>query len=282
MAKKKKSYQESCEQLAFMRRMRIWSRRAYKLSFIAAVILLVAFGFYVYNYDKNQTFLTFFRTAYYNLTAKTGLRLERVTFEGDKYLGQEELVETLGLLPDKPILAFNLEELRSEIKKESWVQDAQVQRKLPSRINIIINERKPIAIWFYNEKYYLIDGEGVVLTEVDSPDVLPFPMVAGEQANTEAEKIFALLSKQKPLFDQMQSAERMGERRWNIIFMNGIEVMLPEKNMDIAWEKLAQMQQQNQVLERQIKSIDLRLPDRIYIKTLDGKVIKNVYRSNNA
>ena len=265
-----------------MRRMRIWSRRAYKFSFIAALILLVAFGFYVYNYDKNQTFLTFFRNTYYNLTAKTGLRLERVTFHGTNMVGQEEIVTTLGLLPDKPILAFNLEELRTEIRKESWVQDAQVQRKLPSRIHIIIKERQPIAIWLYDQKYYLIDGEGVVLTDVDSPDVLPYPLVAGEQANTEAASIFKLLEKQKPLFDQMQSAVRMGERRWNVVFMNGIEVMLPEKNMDIAWEKLAHMQEQNQVLDRQIKSIDLRLPDRIYIKTLDGKVIKNVYRSNDA
>ncbi len=283
MAKKRKSYEENCEKLAFMRRMRVWLRRSYKISFIAVFLLVGAVGFYIYNYDENKTFLSFFKEKFHNLTASTGLKLERVTFEGDKYLGQETLVETLGLAYGRPILAFDLDELRGEILKESWVRDAQVQRKLPSRINIVINERKPIAIWLYEKKYYLIDAEGHVLTEVDSPDVLPFPLVAGAGANTEASKIFLLLGEQQHLFDQVQSAIRMGERRWNVVFMNGVEVMLPESNMSAAWERLSYLQSEKQILDRNIRSIDLRLPDRIYIKTLKGETIRNsIVRSNNA
>ena len=254
----------------------------YKISFGIALVFIFMIGFYVYNYDKNKTFINFFRDEFYEVAGNAGFKLERVTFEGDRYLGQEELVEALGLTYGKPILAFKLEDLRTEILKESWVKDAQVQRKLPSRINIVINERKPIAIWFVQKHYFLIDADGAVLTQVDSPDVLPFPLVAGEGANTEASKIFKILGSKKNLFDQVQSAERMGERRWNVIFMNGIEVMLPESNLDSAWDKLAQLNSEKQILNRQIKSIDLRLPDRIYIKTIEGKVIQNSFGNNNS
>ncbi len=281
--KSRKSYQDKCEQLVFRRKARVYARRFYRIGFVAVVLFICTFTLWLFNSSTPRSYMQSVSDNIINLTAKTGLRLERVTFEGNKYTGQEELADQLELTYGKPILGLDLEELRMDIKKQSWVKDAEVRRVLPSNIKITIDERKPIAIWQLGKKFNLIDSDGVVLTEVDSPDVLPFPLIIGEGANKEAASIFATLAHEKKLYQQVASAALMGERRWNILFNNGIEVMLPAQNMDEAWSHLAEMDKNEHILNRQIKSIDLRLKDRIYIKTLEGDTtVKTSMRSKSA
>jgi cell division protein FtsQ len=99
------------------------------------------------------------------------------------------------------------------------------------------------------------------------------PLVVGEGANQQVTKIFTLLKKENALFEEVQAAVRVSGRRWNIVFANGIEVMLPENDLDEAWHKLARLNEEKQLLERAIKSVDLRVPDRIYIRTLNGQLV---------
>lgn len=273
--KKRKSYQDKCEQLAFRRKAKIYARRFYHIGFVGVVLFIVTFTLWIFNSDTPKTYVQSVGDNIINLTAKTGLRLEHVSFDGNKYTGQDELAEALNLTYGRPLLGLDLEELREEIKKQSWVKEAEVRRVLPSNLKITINERKPIAIWQIGKKYNLIDSDGVVLTEVDSPDVLPFPLIIGPGANKQAASIFAILAHEKKLYKQVQSAAMMGERRWNVLFNNGIEVMLPAENMAEAWAKLADMDDKERILNRQIKSIDLRMPDRIYIKPIENETQKN-------
>ena len=47
---------------------------------------------------------------------------------------------------------------------------------------------------------------------------------------------------------------------------NGIDIRLPETDAFIAWDRLAKYEAQHKLLERDIGSIDLRLPDRVVVK----------------
>lgn len=271
--KRSRSYIENYEKVAAKRRNRNRMRRAYKIAvpgLFAFVILIAVWASYA---EGENRFVNFFSRNAQNTAGDMGFKLEKVTFEGEKFIGQENLVEKLGLLYDTPILALDLDKLRGQVMQDNWVKDATIKRILPSEIKISITERKPLAIWEYKKKYYVIDDEGKQLTTVDSPDVLTLPMVVGEGANDKVKDLFTLLQTEKDMFDLVQAAVRMGNRRWNIVFINGIEVMMPETDTDEAWHKLAELNKDKHILDRAIKSIDLRLPDRIYIRTLTGEVI---------
>ena len=62
-------------------------------------------------------------------------------------------------------------------------------------------------------------------------------------------------------------AVRVGGRRWNLRFHGGTDVRLPETGAAEAWAQFARIERQHGVLQRDVDSIDLRLPDRLVVRT---------------
>jgi cell division protein FtsQ len=62
------------------------------------------------------------------------------------------------------------------------------------------------------------------------------------------------------------AAVRVGGRRWNLLMMNGTNVMLPEGHAAAALDRLMQLQQSHALLDRPLAAIDMRLPDRLVLR----------------
>jgi cell division protein FtsQ len=58
----------------------------------------------------------------------------------------------------------------------------------------------------------------------------------------------------------------VGERRWNLRLMNGLDVRLPETDVTQALERLVSLDHEVKLISRDIVTIDLRLPDRVTVK----------------
>jgi cell division protein FtsQ len=59
---------------------------------------------------------------------------------------------------------------------------------------------------------------------------------------------------------------RVAGRRWDVYLDNGIVVKLPEDNVQQAMAVLSKMNKQNDLLQRDIAAVDLRLEDRTTIE----------------
>jgi cell division protein FtsQ len=46
-------------------------------------------------------------------------------------------------------------------------------------------------------------------------------------------------------------------------------VLLPEDDIAGAWAKLAQLERSNRVLQRDVQTVDMRLPDRLVMRVTD-------------
>ena len=57
-----------------------------------------------------------------------------------------------------------------------------------------------------------------------------------------------------------------------------IDVLMPEKDLAVAWHRLAELQKRKQLLERKIRSIDLRFHDRLIIRLMPGAAEQIDYR----
>src|SRR5207248_9698143 len=65
---------------------------------------------------------------------------------------------------------------------------------------------------------------------------------------------------------RVRAAGRVDGRRWNLRIDDAIDVMLPEDDPSAAWSRLAVLERGNGLLQREVKSVDLRLPDRLVLR----------------
>ena len=78
--------------------------------------------------------------------------------------------------------------------------------------------------------------------------------------------VIAPLSGQPGLAERFDAATRVGLRRWNLRFDNGVDVYLPEDGVAEAWRRLGALQDEQGILDREVAVIDLRLTDRLVVR----------------
>lgn len=206
----------------------------------------------------------------YGLTVKAGFSLQSLYLEGRNRTPMEEVEKALGVKKGDPILRVSIDEVREKLETIESVKMAAVERALPDTLYVRIVEREPVALWQNKSKVSLVDDNGVVMNDIDSAPYKDLPLIVGEGAPAHVRELLDILASEKDLARHFAAAVYVGERRWNIRLTGykagEIEVKLPEDKPMEAWKALASLQAKQQVLERDIKVIDLRLPDRLFMK----------------
>jgi len=208
-------------------------------------------------------------------TAMLGLRVGHVEIDGRVKTPEPLLRAAIGITPGAPILAYSVKAARARIESINWVRSATVERRLPGTIVVRLVERRPFAVWQHDGKFRLIDREGNVVTDSNVADFASqLPLVVGTGANaspgTDGPCVAALLldalAAQPAIEKRVTAAVRVGERRWNLRLANGIDVLLPEGAETQALAKLAELEAQHRLLDRPLRTIDMRLPDRFVFR----------------
>lgn len=199
-------------------------------------------------------------------TASFGLRVADVVIEGRANTPEPLLRAAIGVRRDDPILGFSVEQARERIEKLSWVEHATVERRLPDRIVVQVQERRPFAIWQNQGRFLLIDRAGQVVTNSNVADFRHLPLVVGPGAPDAAAPLIDGLIERPDLESRIVAAVRIGERRWNLLLKSGLTVMLPEGHEVAALDRLAALDQEHKLFERPLQFVDMRLPDRLVLR----------------
>jgi cell division protein FtsQ len=203
-----------------------------------------------------------------DLSALGGWRLEALTVEGRVNTASEDILAALDVERGMPILSIDVKDAREALESLPWVKRAQVERQLPDAVHVLIDERKPYALWQRGQRYTLVDADGQAIVDVPG-QVAELPLIVGADAPAHAAALFEALDAQPDLQVRVRGAVRIGERRWNLhfdSFESGIAVRLPETDIAAALTRLAELQHTHSILERDVTVIDLRLPDRLIVQ----------------
>ncbi len=204
--------------------------------------------------------------AFEHASLSTGLVLREIRLSGRQNAERPALMTAIGIPRDAPILAVDLPRLRERIENLGWIAEARVARRLPNIIEIDIVERTPFARWQNEGRLFLIDREGAVITAHDVQAYDALPLVVGSDAPDSAAALVDMLASDPALRERVTAAIRVGGRRWNLQLDNGAEVLLPEDDAPSAWRRLGAMQREQNILERDVTVIDLRLADRVFLR----------------
>ncbi|KAB2849244.1 MAG: FtsQ-type POTRA domain-containing protein [Hyphomicrobiaceae bacterium] len=200
--------------------------------------------------------------------ADLGFSLDQVVLTGHRFTSDAAIFDALG--SETSPFALDLGEAKRRIERLPWIEHASLVRRLPDTLLIEVRERKPFAIWHRGDKRYLIDVGGRMLAETDGHGFSELPQFAGEGAQSEAQRLSSALLAVPEIGRRVTLAERVGQRRWRLRLGQGPFVDLPERNMEAALQRLDKLHIRSGILDAGFVSIDLRLSDRVALRTKPG------------
>ena len=200
------------------------------------------------------------------LAVAAGFGVKRITVEGQSHATDAEITAALKAGPDTMMLGFDTDAAKARLEVVPWIRHAQVMRLLPSTLQVQIEERVPYAIWQNHGQTYVVDVEGVTLAPALREAYADLPLVVGEGAAKAASALYDALKPYGDLREKMIAASRVGDRRWTLKLASGLEIMLPDDNIDEALASLIKLDEERGLLKRDIAAIDLRLLDRVTVR----------------
>ena len=192
-----------------------------------------------------------------------GFPVSAVTITGQSGLTESEVLEASGISSKNSLAFLDVAEVRDRLRALPLVKDASVRKLYPDRLVIEITERQPYALWQQEGQVSVVAADGTVIDTMRDGRFADLPFVVGQGANTHLANYLALIGRAGDLKAKIRAGIFVGERRWTLSTTTGIEVMLPEKNPEGALAALASLERESRVLEKDLISLDLRLPDRM-------------------
>ena len=197
-----------------------------------------------------------------------GFEIKGVRVSGTERMDAAQIEARVLAKRDRPMPEVDIEEMREELLAFPWVKDARVSIQLPHTIAVSVIERTPHAVLEKPDRLVLIDAEGVELEPISRENASEMLRISGPGAAQQVAPLEQLLASAPALSPQIEAAEWVGNRRWNLTFATDQVLALPEgaDASSNALIKFARMDGQNRLLGGEVATFDMRSPPRVYLR----------------
>ncbi len=200
-------------------------------------------------------------------TASTfGFAIEDVKVVGNNETSDIDILGQLELDGETSLVGLSAEQARQAIAKLPWVEGAEVRKVYPGTLLVSLEERKAFAVWQNGQELSLIDSAGDTIVPFRPGRYNALPLVVGEGAEKRVKGFVDEVAAYPGLAGKVRAYIRVADRRWDILLENGVRIMLPEDEPMKALAEVERLDSENQLLSRDIASVDLRLDDRVTVQ----------------
>lgn len=204
------------------------------------------------------------------LTSSLGFNVSDVLVEGRVYTDPAIIRAIINIEKGDPLFSLNPQAAQDLIEKISWVKTAHVERRWPDTIYIGLEEHTPIALWQKDKQLSLLNTQGELIATKNLTPFKDLVIVIGEDAPQHTPGLIANLKAEEGVYERVESASRVSERRWDLTLKNGMKIRLPENDIGLAIHSIALAQAQDNLLEKDLMSLDVRDPSRMIVRTAPG------------
>jgi cell division protein FtsQ len=201
-----------------------------------------------------------------DLTAQSGMALREVRVEGRGETAIADILTAVRANRGDAILGIDIDGVRQRLEDLPWIVSAGVERRLPDQLIVQVTEAEPMALWQRNQKLFLVSRKGDVIETANLAKYAKLLIIVGDEAPKRAQDLFDILAQEPELREHVTAAVLVGKRRWNIRMDNDVDVKLPEEGAGDAWRRFADLNRQDDLLDKDIAIVDLRQPDRIVVR----------------
>ncbi len=188
----------------------------------------------------------------------------QIEVQGGRPALQARVREELGLPGTVSSMRLDVDALRAEVEAMGRVESAVVTLLPPDTLQISIVERIPAALWRDDDGVtHLVDRGGVLIEPVaDRAARSDLPLLLGEGATEAVDEALALIATAPEIAPRLRALVRIGERRWDMVLTRDLTIRLPEEDPARALARVAALHYGEELLDRDLATIDLRLPGR--------------------
>ncbi|MDG5749947.1 FtsQ-type POTRA domain-containing protein [Qipengyuania sp. XHP0211] len=215
--------------------------------------------------------------------SRSGFEVSKVRVSGVERMNEQLVYERVLAQRDRPMPLVELGDVRDSLLELPWVADARVSRQLPDTLKIDIVEREPHAVLRKPDRLMLVDGQGHELEPIAREAAKGKLLIEGPGAQRQVEELGRLLDAAPALKPHIAGAEWVGNRRWNLTFTSGQLLALPEGEAGApALVKFAQLDGMHRLIGGKPIAVDMRVPDRVYLRCKDGPCPTQLARNGRA
>lgn len=245
------------------------------------VIILSAGYAYLSDEKHRQKLLMAVADIRHQIETRPEFMVRLLAVEGASRGVEEDIREIFPF--DFPVTSFDLdlEAVRAMIVGLPAVADADVRIRQGGVLQARVTERLPAAIWRTRDGLAVVDAEGVVIGDLAARSArADLPMIAGPGAARAVPEALEILRAAAPLADRLRGLVRMGERRWNVVLSGGQRILLPERQPVRALERVIVLDDVQDMLERDLVAVDMRLAARPTIR-MNERAVEEWWRVTN-
>jgi cell division protein FtsQ len=199
-----------------------------------------------------------------------GFRIAAIALTGPKEVSREEVLTIAGVTGHVSLLFLDADAARARLMANPWIADAAVLKLYPDRLQISITERQAFALWQKDGTVSVIAADGTVLEPFVEDRYRRLPLLVGKGAERAGHDFLAVLDRYPEIRSALRASVFVAERRWNLRLTNGLDVRLPEADVEQALDRLVMLDRTKKLMSRDIVAVDLRLPDRVTVRLSDA------------
>ena len=237
-------------------------------SLIVVVIILLV---------KNFNFL---KHNFHDYLYDNGFKVEKIYINQLEFVEIKDIIDNLEFSYNDPIITLDIKKNQHLLERSFWVNKADISVFYPDLVKIEIDEKKPEFLWYKDNDYFALDQKGKILKKLDIEELKQFSnfiILDGNNVRLATDNLLSFIKLEKEIYLSISRAIWIGNRRWDIEFINGFRLQLPQKNPAYAWQYFIQLNKQIDFIHNNIGSLDLRLPEKLFMKlNLDDPLNKNL------
>ena len=206
------------------------------------------------------------------VAARPEFAVRGVTVVGGSGVLQADVRLALDIRRGMSSLKFDVEELRHRVEALGAVERATVQFDPQGTLRVAVIERIAVALYRRPDGVLvMLDHGGVEIgpagPRANHPDL---PVILGDGAQDHVDEVIALLAAAPDIVPRLRAFVRVGERRWDIVLDRDMVIKLPGTGGVEALSLVMALHYGEELLDRDIAVIDLRLPGRPALRMMPG------------
>ena len=200
-----------------------------------------------------------------------GLKATDIVISGQKEAKEGDIFTALSMGGVPSLVGFDVDAARERVLDLPWVRSVNIRKHYPGKLVVSVSEKEPFAVWQTEQHLSVVERNGSLISKFGIADLLEnrfsdLPLLVGKGAPVYASEILPVAAVYPDFSKRVKAYVRVANRRWDVVLRNGLTIKLPEDRLGAALEDVVLADQRNQLFDRQLASLDMRVSGRLVMR----------------